>query len=453
MSAYSSYQPTDLPWVRSIPQHWRMVRNGAVLTWKQKKVGKSFEQFDLLSLTTTGIRVKDINNVQGKVPASYESYQEVMPREMVFCLFDLDCSAVFAGNSHYHGMITSAYDVATPNESEISPAFLDYWFVSVFAGRHYKMYSKSVRYTINWDIFKAIKLPVPPRAEQDQIVRYLDWRVSKINSLIAAKKKQIAILKERKQQVIAYIVTHGITKDVNTRESGVDYIGQIPAHWKVLLNGRIYKENSRSFSGEPLVLSLSQKDGLIPYQDMTERSLHTSSYDNWKLVKPNDLVLNRFKAHLGVFFASTYEGIVTFHYGVYEPKIAINSKYYEALYHTNEYKNKYAGQSNGMTVGLQNLSNRNFYSVYSVYPPYEEQCLIVDRINEIEESTKALISEISAFIDGLHELRTRLISDVVTGQVDVRGVEVPDFEYVADEADEASDEDNADEDNSVDEEV
>lgn len=85
------------------------------------------------------------------------------------------------------------------------------------------------------------------------------------------------------------------------------------------------------------------------YAEMTERSLHTSSYENWQLVQPNDLVLNRFKAHLGVFFASKYTGIVTFHYGVYEAKMPLVAKYYEALYHTPVYCRVYAGQSRGIT--------------------------------------------------------------------------------------------------------
>lgn len=135
-------------------------------------------------------------------------------------------------------------------------------------------------------------------------------------------------------------------------DRGIDYIGQVPAHWKVLLNHQIYKEKSRKFAGEETALSLSQKDGLLPYENMKERSLHTASYENWKLVFPNDLVLNRFKAHLGVFFSSNYRGVVTFHYGVYDLVMKIASKYYEALYHTPEFRRVFASKSNGMTVGL-----------------------------------------------------------------------------------------------------
>ena len=197
---------------------------------------------------------------------------------------------------------------------------------------------------------------------------------------------------------------------------------------------------NKPFQGMPTVLSLSQKDGLIPYAEMTERSLHTSSYENWQLVQPNDLVLNRFKAHLGVFFASKYTGIVTFHYGVYEAKMPLVAKYYEALYHTPVYCRVYAGQSRGMTVGLQNLSDTNFYSTYTVYPPYEEQCEIVAEIDKIEEQYSKIVASITQQIGKLQEYRTRMISDVVTGQIDVRGIEVPEYEFVEDISEENEDE-------------
>lgn len=185
---------------------------------------------------------------------------------------------------------------------------------------------------------------------------------------------------------------------------------------------------NRKFSEKETVLSLSQKDGLIPYEQMTERSLHTASYDNWQLVLPNDLVLNRFKAHLGVFFSSQYRGITTFHYGVYEPKVQLVSKYYEALYHTAEYRRVYAGQSKGMTVGLQNLSDIDFFTVYTVYPPYEEQKAIVEKIEKTEQDYLNTKSHIEHQIELLQEYRTRLISDVVTGQIDVRDEKVPETE-------------------------
>lgn len=157
-------------------------------------------------------------------------------------------------------------------------------------------------------------------------MRYLDWQVSKINRLIAAKRKEIALLKEQCNRLIDKVVHNGVMPKIRLQESGIEYIGAVPEHWTVLQNRRLFKSVNRLFQGMTTVLSLSQKDGLIPYTQMTERSLHTSSYENWQLVQPNDLILNRFKAHLGVFFASKYTGIVTFHYGVYEAKNAVGCK-------------------------------------------------------------------------------------------------------------------------------
>jgi type I restriction enzyme, S subunit len=102
------------------------------------------------------------------------------------------------------------------------------------------------------------------------------------------------------------------------KESGVPWVGEVPAHWEVLLNQRIFRETTRPYAGtDETQLSLSQRAGLIATASMEERSLQTASHDNWKIVVPGDLVLNRFKAHLGVFFAAKVRGIVTFHYGVF----------------------------------------------------------------------------------------------------------------------------------------
>ena len=328
---YELYKDSEIPWIGEIPSSWKLIPNKVLFKKRQIKVGEAYKNYQLLSLTTGGIKEKSIEDSRGKVPASYSGYQEVRPHDMVFCLFDLDVSAVFSGISKYNGMITSAYDVAECNELYIDEDYVDYWFQYVFSNRYYKMYSKNVRYTISFDAFGALKTPVPSIEEQKKIAHYLDWQVSKINSLIDTRKQQVRLLREQREIRISRIVKRGLDETRPLKDSGIDYIGKVPDHWQILLNGRLFKENSRKFEDDELVLSLSQKDGLLPYENMKERSLHTASYDNWKLVLPNDLVLNRFKAHLGVFFASKYRGIVTFHYGVFVPKRDANSKYYEAL--------------------------------------------------------------------------------------------------------------------------
>lgn len=437
MNRYPLYKDIGLLWLREIPEHWNIVRNKNIFFESNDRVGEKASEYTLLSLTLNGIIPRDVSSGKGKFPKDFDTYKVVTKGDMAFCLFDIDETPRTVGLSQFDGMLTGAYSIF--HVANINPSYAYYYYLALDNFKALKPLYKGLRKTISSETFMGIKFPVPPADEQNQIVRYLEWQISRINKLINAKKKQIALLEEQKQVYITDVVTKGLNPSVKMKDSRIDYIGVVPAHWKVLLNHRIYKENSRKFEGDELVLSLSQKDGLLPYKDMKERSLHTASYDNWKLVMPNDLVLNRFKAHLGVFFSSNYRGIVTFHYGVYEPIMKLSSKFYEALYHTAEFKRIFASRSNGMTVGLQNFSNTNFYSVYTVYPPYDEQCEIVKEVERIEEKYRVLIEKIGEEINCLQEYRTRLISDVVTGQMDVRDVVIPEYEAVQELAEEEDD--------------
>jgi type I restriction enzyme, S subunit len=277
------------------------------------------------------------------------------------------------------------------------------------------------RYGLSHAAIKSITIPIPPSHEQAAIARFLDWADSRIRRYIHAKQKLIKLLEELKKAIIQRAVTRGLNPSVRLRHSGIEFLEGVPEHWEVMLNQRILKEEVRPHNADPETqLSLSQKDGLIATSAMKERSLQTSTYDNWKVVLPGDLVLNRFKAHLGVFFAATLRGIVSFHYGVFAPRRPLVTKYFELLYHTNVYRAIYAARSNGMTVGLQNLSNQNFYSVRSTVPPYDEQAAITlfsekaaKRLNEAVHATQREIKF-------LREYYTRLTAELVTGRLDVR---------------------------------
>ena len=198
------------------------------------------------------------------------------------------------------------------------------------------------------------------------------------------------------------------------KPSVVSGLKEVPAHWNEILNGILFKENVRKPKENDIPLSLSQKDGLIPTDLMKESSLKTSSYNNWKRVVKHDLVLNRFKAHLGVLMASDYEGMVSFHYGVYEPRMPLVTKYYELLFHTDVYKGIYAYTSNGMTVGLQNLSNLAFYSIKGIYPPLAEQEKIVSFLESKNSMIDTYVAEKEKEIQLLQELKQKTIADAVT---------------------------------------
>lgn len=309
--------------------------------------------------------------------------------------------------------------VMRPNE-RITPSFLKYLFLSkelidLIDSSTYG--TKMPR--ANWDFIGNTFVKVPVISRQNKITEFLDLKNSEIDQAIAIKEQQITLLNERKKIVIQKAVTQGLDSNVPMKDSGVEWIGQIPEHWETYFNRRLFRENSRPVKGDELPLSLSQKDGVIPSGEMKERSLSPSHRNNFKLCFPNDLVVNRFKGHLGVFFQSNYTGIVTFHYGVFEPAKNVYTKYFELLYHTEQYKTLYAGASNGMSIGLQNLSNLNFYRIKSIVPPLEEQKLICEYADKVENEHNNLIQKLESQIEKLKEYKTTLINDAVTGKIKV----------------------------------
>jgi type I restriction enzyme, S subunit len=197
---------SSIPWLPMVPEGWEEKRNSACFRLDKRIVGTSSRQTPLLSLTTKGIRVKQEDEVGGKRPTSYDGYQLVSPDEIVFCLFDLDCSAVFSGISNYMGMISPAYRVAKCTK-HILPRYADYWFRYIFMGRKFKAFSKSLRYTLTFSEFGALPIAVPPLSEQEEIVGYLDKKCGELDEAVGVLEKQVECLKELKQSMIADFVT------------------------------------------------------------------------------------------------------------------------------------------------------------------------------------------------------------------------------------------------------
>lgn len=269
---------------------------------------------------------------------------------------------------------------------------------------------------ISQNIIKQLRIPVPNISEQENIADYLDKTCSKIDEIIAEAKASIDEYKKLKQSVIDNATMTGI-HDSEMKNTDYVWFPEMPKSWDLVLASLLFREDVRPVDANDVSLSLSQVDGLIPTDDMSERSLKSATHDNWKHVIPDDLVLNRFKGHLGVFFASKYTGMVSFHYGVYHAiRDDVYAKYYEYLFHSTTYKNIFALKSNGITVGLQNLSNGNFYSVKILHPTLDEQIEIVKYLDKRIAEIDSLLAEKESLINDLEAYKKSLIYEVVTGK-------------------------------------
>lgn len=236
---YDSYKNSGVEWLGEIPSHWEMKKHKYCFVLNKEIVGNNSSNLQLLSLTKNGIKAIDKFDQSGKAPISFDTYQFISKDDIVMCLFDLDVSAVFSGISPYEGMISSAYKSFKCN-SNLLPKYCDYFFRNVFVNRKYKIYSKNVRFTMNVDDFMSLYIPLPPKDEQEKITSYLDEKIAKIDAAVSGKEKLIELLKEQKQIIINDTVTKGLNKNTKFKDSGVEWLGEIPSHWKNIKTTHIF---------------------------------------------------------------------------------------------------------------------------------------------------------------------------------------------------------------------
>lgn len=419
--SYPEVKFSGIPWLGNIPERWSVAPGFSAFREKyQKNIGMI--EKNVLSLSYGKLVIKPPEKLHGLVPGSFETYQIVNPDDIIIRPTDLqnDWNSLRVGIARNRGIITSAYLCL----KTISPLISSYGYLLLHAYDLMKIFygmGSGLRQNLSYADLKRMPILIPSQEEQVLISRFLGNHEKITQRYIKLKKSQIKLLEEQKQFIIQSAVINGLNSDVKRRPSDIEWVGEIPEHWKVIPNRRLFRENVRmKRDGTELRFSLSQRDGLISTSEMKERSLLAATHENFKVCLPGDLILNRFKAHLGVFFAAWARGIVTYHYGVYEPLVEMRTKYFEYLFHTMPYRTIYAGASNGMTVGLQNLSNQNFYKIKSIVPPLDEQDQILAYIEEHTATINAAQKVIQEQINAIKEYHSRLISDVVTGKLDVR---------------------------------
>ena len=171
MNQYSRYQEIGLPWLQKIPAHWEIRRNKNVFIEQKEEVGENSSAYTLLSLTLRGIIPRDMDG-GGKFPSSFDKYKVIKKGYMAFCLFDIDETPRTVGLSEYDGMLTGAYTIMRVDN--INPRFIYYYYLMLDNGKMLRPLYSGLRKTININTFLGTKIPVPPRDEQDQIVRFLD---------------------------------------------------------------------------------------------------------------------------------------------------------------------------------------------------------------------------------------------------------------------------------------
>jgi type I restriction enzyme S subunit len=436
-----------------VPRHWGLVPNRGLVRKRKVLVGKYHEDYRLLSLTKQGVIVRDISTGKGKFSSDMGTSQEVRNGDLVFCLFDVPETPRTVGLSRYDGMITGAYTVFEPL-GRGSSEYFELFYRAMDDRKLLSPLYSGLRNTIPSDRFLGTKTPQPSAKEQAAIVRFLDWANGRLERAIRAKRNVIAVLNEQKQAIIHRAVIRGLDPSVPLKPSGISWLGEIPKHWSVIRGRFLFRAvTRRDVRADDPKLSVTQRNGVIPTNEMKENSTQARSFDRFQVCHREDLVLNKYKAHLGVFWCAMQRGLITPNYTVFRPARELNTKYFELLFHTRFYCDAFSMIVYGVTEGMSPLYTQDFYSLPVVFPPPDEQRQIVVQVSILTKREDAAISRLEREMELLREYRTRLVADVVTGKLDVRKAAAHLPEEATTEADTLNDTDALDEAELADEEA
>ena len=300
---------SGVQWIGDIPSDWNIKPLYACLDEINQK-NNPVVTTNILSLTNTDgvIPYSERGNQGNKSKENFEEYKVVYPNTIVANSMNILIGSV--GLSKYEGCVSPVYYVYMA-KPQVDIRYMNYLFQMEPFQKRLRQFANGIleiRLRVSSHDILHQKVAVPDYDEQQAIADYLDETCSKIDEIIAEANASIDEYKELKQSTIDNATMAGI-HDSEMKDTNYVWFPEMPKHWNLALASLLFREDVRPVNENDVSLSLSQVDGLIPTDDMSERSLKSATHDNWKHVIPDDLVLNRFKGHLGVFFASRYTGM------------------------------------------------------------------------------------------------------------------------------------------------
>ena len=425
MMVYNNYISTpEAVWFSTLPYTWRATKMRELFSERNTKV--SDKEYPALSVGKMGV----VPQLEGAVKTDNGDNRKLICKGD-FAINSRSDRKGSSGISEYDGSSSLIITVLKPHK-ELNGRFYHYllrshYFVEEFYRNGHGLVSDL--WTTKWDEMRNIYIPVPPRDEQDQIVRYLDWQTSRINKLIHGYQGQIKLLEEAKKNIITKAVLYGTHDDVQCKDSGSKWIGNVPAHWDCLRGKYLFHEiDFRSESGNEELLSVSHITGITPRSQKNVTMFKSESLVGYKICDIGDIAGNTMWMWAGAVGVSSFRGVVSPSYNLYRQNNgAYVPRYLDYLLRTPNLIDNYVVLSTGIRKSRLRLYPDKFLGMLYPVPPIEEQKEILDYIEKQTDKYNKNISNIEKEIDLLREYRTRLISDVVTGQLDVRGIEIPDY--------------------------
>lgn len=450
-SAYPTYRRTDLNWFECVPESWAILRTKQMFRLVIERAPEN-NQMELLSVYThIGVRPRKSLEQRGNKASTTDGYWVVKKGDII-------CNKLLAwmgaiGVSHYEGVTSPAYDILRPVKS-CNTDYYHFLFRTKKYLQQFKLRSRGImdmRLRLYFDQFGQIPIPVPPRPEQDQIVAYLRAQDAHIVRFIKAKRELIKLLTEQKLRIIDHAVTRGLDAAVALKPSGIEWQGEVPEHWEISrLRACIKTIRAGVWGSDPSDKNLS--DQLVCVRvadfDMEKLAVGTSKLTvravsqnerSGRLLCSGDILLEKSgggeKTPVGRVVAFTLDKVSVC--SNFLARLVPNTELVRSAFlltvlnhlHARRIVIPYIKQ----TTGIQNLDSTAYFKLGIALPSLNEQDEILQVLARDCKPIEEAIQRANEEIKLIREYRDRLIADVVTGQVDVRGWQ-PGPEDVVDDA-------------------
>lgn len=439
MQRYENYSIAPAEWLESLPSHWTCKKIGSLFTERKTKV--SDKDYPPLSVAKIGV----VPQLETAVKTDAGDNRKLV-RAGDFVINSRSDRKGSCGVSELDGSVSLINIVLTPR-SQWNERYVHYLMRShPFSEEYYRNGRGIVAdlWTTRFSEMKSILLPIPPRKEQDQIVQFLDWKVSRVNQLINTKRKEIKTIDDMQKTLISDAVIRGLNPDVEQKHSGCRFLGTIPAHWETIPLVSIAKEKSISNCTDLQLMSVYLDEGVIPFSQKEEKRTNVTSKDlsKYQRVDPGDFVLNNQQAWRGSVGVAFDSGIVSPAYIVLSMDETLDREYANFLLRSRGMVDQYLIISRGVGSIQRNIYWSSLKRVIVPVPPKDEQREIVAYLKQAVQKMRDAILCLLKETEALEEYKKKLVADVVTGKIDVRDIEIPEYEFVDEEADSDSDSDD-----------
>lgn len=408
---------SGIPWVGQIPDDWNIKRGNFTLKLLNRPV---LDTDEVITCFRDGeVTLRRNRREDGFTVALKEiGYQGLEPGDLV--IHGMDGFAGSIGISDSRGKSSPVLVVCDSDENK---RYIMYYLRAMAYNDVFTALATGIRVRscdLRWNKLSELPYILPSIQEQEQVVEAIESCTQNVNALMVNVQTQIEKLKSYKQSLITEVVIKGLDPTAPMKDSGVEWIGEIPAVWDTVRVKQLLRERKeRSAEGKEEPLSMSQKVGLVPTKTLDAIPNPASSYVGAKLAFVNDLVFNKLKAHLGVFSVSKYDGLVSPDYAVYYSTGVVDLKYLEYLFKTPQCISEFSKRSTGIAAGLTRLYTDGLFAIECPLPPKDEQQAIVAYLDEKWTQIDRLIAIKQAKIEKLEQYKRSLIYEYVTGKREV----------------------------------